>query len=72
MYQVYKKRTKTVMASISVRVDDYLPPSDISRPEDPHVVLIHEEEKTLNSPKDVQPSNDEENDPSSTDVRIIP
>ena len=39
------------MESINVRFDDYLPPSETSRPEDPPVVLVLEKEKTLNNPK---------------------
>ena len=42
------------MESINVQVDDYLPPSETSRLEDPYVVSILEEEKTPNSPKTLQ------------------
>ena len=41
-YKVYNKRTKVVMESINVRVDDYLPPSETSRLEDPFVVSVLE------------------------------
>ena len=57
-----------MMESINVQVDDYLPPSDTSRLEDPPVVLVHEKEKTLNNLKDAPPSSDEENEPVSIDV----
>ena len=40
--RVYNKRTKVVMESINVRVDDYLPLSEKSRPEDPPIVLVHD------------------------------
>ena len=60
-YRVYNKRIKIVMESVNMRVDDYPPLSETSRLEDPHVMSVLEEEKTLNSPKDAPPSNDEEN-----------
>ena len=68
VYRVYNKRAKTVVESINVRVDDYLPLRDIFRPEDPLVVSVHEEEKTLNSPKDAPPTSDKEKYPVPTDV----
>ena len=67
-YRMYNKRTKAVMKSINVEVDDYLPPSDTSRLKDPPMVSVHEEKKTLNSPKDASLSCDEENDPVFIDV----
>ena len=57
-----------MMESINVQVDDYLHPGDTSRLEDPLVVSVHEKEKTLNNPKDVPPSSDEENELVSIDV----
>ena len=71
-YRVYNKRTKAVMESINVRVNDYLSPSDTSRLEDPPMVSVSEEEKTLNGTKNAPPSNDEENDQASINVQIIP
>ena len=67
-YRVYNKRTKAVMESINVRVDYYLPPSETSRPKVPFLVFVLEKEKTLNSPKDVSPSSDEENEQVSAHV----
>ena len=61
-YKVYNRRTKAVMESINVRVDDFLPPSEASRPKDPPIVSVLEKEKTLNSPKDTPPSIYEENE----------
>ena len=70
-YRVYNKRTKAVMESINVQVDEYFPPSETFRLEEPHVVSVLEGEKTLNSPKDTPPSNDEENEQVLEDVRTI-
>ena len=69
-YRVYKKRTMTLMKSINVRVDDYLPPLDSFRIEDPFVGLVHEVGNTLNIPKDALFSSDED-DPVSTKVWTI-
>ena len=71
-YRVYNKRTKAEMEPINVRVNDYLPPRDTSRLEDPPTISFHEEEKTLNSPKNAPPSSDKENDQVSTNVQTIP
>ena len=60
------------MESITVRVDDYLPLSVTFRLEDSLEVSVHEEEKTINSPKDAPLSNDEENDPVSKGIRANP
>ena len=60
-YKVYNKRTKVVMESTNVQVDDYLPLRETSRPEDPPLVSVLEKEKTLNNPKYAPPSIDEEN-----------
>ena len=71
-YRAYNKRTKVVIESINVKVDDYLPPSETSRLEDPPVVLVLEKEKTLNNIKEAPPSSDEENERFSVDVQAIP
>ena len=70
-YKVYNKRIKAMIKSINVRVNDYLPPRDTSRLEDPSAVSVHEEEKTLNSPKNAHPSSDEENEKVSTYIQTI-
>ena len=61
-----------MIESINVRVDDYLPPIDSSKPEDPLVGLLHEEGNALNIPKDAPPSSDRGRGIVSTDVRTIP
>ena len=47
-----------MMESINVRVDDYLPLIDSTKPEDPPVGSHHEEGNILNIPKDAPSSSD--------------
>ena len=54
-----------------MQVDDSHPSSDTSRPDDPLVMSVLEEKKTLNSPKDTPPSIDEENEQASTNIETI-
>ena len=61
-----------MMEFINVRVDDYLPPIDSSKPEDPPIGSLHEGVNILNIPKDAPPSSDGGRDTVSTDVRIVP
>ena len=67
-YRVYNKRTKAVMKSINVRVDDDLPSSETFRPQNPPMVSVLEKEKTLNNTEDAPPSNDDEDERVSIDI----
>ena len=58
-----------MIESINVRVNDYLPPIDSSKLEDPLVGSLHEEVNILNIPKDASPSSDGGRCTISTDVQ---
>ena len=68
---VYNKRTMTVMESINVRFDDYLPPIKSFKLEDPPMGFLHEEGNILNIPKYALPSSDGESGPISIDAQTI-
>ena len=72
MYRMYNKRTIVVKKSINVRVDDYLPPTDSLKLEDPLIGSLHEEGNILNMPKDAPPLSDRGRGTVSIDVQTFP
>ena len=71
-YKVYIRRTMGVMESINVSVDDYLPPIDSSKLEDPLIGSLQEEGNILNILEDASPSCDGGRGTFSTDFQTIP